>query len=450
MSLRRLGAFLLVFAIAVPSAFAALDTGKAEGTITINRKPVKLMYAFAKVDKDFEGKDQGYIVVVTDKPVLRAVIADDQRFSKAVEKGDFAAAIVKFDANKEPQGVEVRSKALQHRSMMMSGGNLEITGVTFGADVVDGAVTTEDREFFSDVVAAKFKFRAPLGKDGKYGESAASSAELAASRPKIADGRATGLLKIDGMNVKLAHSIARTKPNSFDEKKTDVVVLLTNEPATNEMLLDDGKLAAAVDSGTLRGLKVTLDSDEKPYHLSVLVPKGFQLSGSGIWNFDPYDFSNQHVSAKFFTAEEQEFMGERKYSYDVTFAVPVQAIKAPDEITVDASTGTKLPANGGDPGKAYMAFDKAARSGNVNELKKLASKNRPLPDVTPEEMKEMLAMLKALRPAKVKVNGGFVDGDHATLSTEAEDPESKAKMKGTIEMAREDGAWKVLAEKWRQ
>ena len=449
MFLRRLGALLVIFAIAVPSAFAALETGKAEGTITINRKPVKLKYAFARVDKDYEGKDQGFIVVVTDKPVLRAVITDDQRFSKAIENGEFAAAIVKFDANKEPQQVEVRSKALQHRSMSMAGTNVQITDVAFGADAVDGVVTIEDSEFFSDVVATNFKFRAPLGKDGKFGESAAASAELAASRPKIADGRASGSLKIDGMDVKLAHSIARTKPNAFDEKKTDVVVLLTNEPATNEMLLDDGKRSAAVDSGTLRGLMVTLDSDEKPYHLHVLVPKGFQLSGSGIWNFDPYDFSNQHVSAKFFTTEAQSFMGERSYTYDVTFAVPVQAIKAPDEITVDASTGTKLPANGGDPGKAYMAFDKAARTGNLNELKKLASKTRPLPDVTPDEMKEMLAMLKALRPAKVKVNGGFVDGDHATLSTEAEDPDSKAKMKGTIEMAREDGAWKVLAEKWR-
>ncbi|MBK5260696.1 MAG: hypothetical protein JJE51_13990 [Thermoanaerobaculia bacterium] len=450
MTLRHIGFLLLSVFIGIPSIFA-LDSGKAEGTVTINRKPVKLKYAFAKKEKDFDEKDR-WVVVLTDRVVSRSVLGDEQRLKKAVENGEVVAAVLKFDEAKALEQVEVRSKALQHKSMPLGGTNFKLTGVAFSADAIEGsAATIEDQEFFSDVAAMSAKFRAPLGKDGKFGESAAATAELAASRPKIADGGASGTLKLDGATIKLMHSIARTKPNSFDEKKTDVVVLLTNEPVTAEMLLDERKMFAAVESGTLRGLKVTIDSDEKPYHLQMLDPKAsFQLSGSGFWNFDAYDFSDQHVTAKFYTTEMQEFMDKHKYSYDVTFAVPVLAIKAPEELTIDASTGTKLPSGGGDAGKAYIAFDKASRAGNFNEMKKYASKTREMPDVSPAELKEMVEMMKAMRPAKVKVTGGFVAGDHATLSVDAEDPESKTKMRGTIEMAREDGGWKVLGETWRQ
>ena len=450
MSLRHVGALVLGGFIAIPSAYA-FEIGKAEGTITINRKPVKLKYAFAKKDKDFDEKDR-WIVVLTDRAVSKAVLGDDQRMSKAVEKGDVVAAVLTFDEAKKLAQIEVKSKALQHKSMPLGDAAMKLTDLTFSATAIEGAAaTTEDQTFFSDVAVMSAKFHAPLGAAGKFGDNASSAAELAASRPKIADGAALGTFTIDGRVIKLAHSIARTVPSPFDETKNDVEVVLTNEPITAEMLLEGGKLSAAVESGTLRGLKVTINSEEMPYHLRVLDPKaGFQISGTGIWNYDSYDFSDKHLSAKLFTTETRAFMDEHKYAYDVTFAVPVQSIRAPGERTVNASTGTKLPQGGGDPGKAYTAFDKAARSGNINEMKKYASKTRPMPDIPAAEMKEVIEMIKAMRPAKIKVAGGFIDGDHATLTVDGEESGSKAKMVGTIEMALEDGGWKILKEKWRQ
>ena len=62
----------------------------------------------------------------------------------------------------------------------------------------------------------------------------------------------------------------------------------------------------------------------------------------------------------------------------------------------------------------------------------------------------MIEMIKLMRPANLKMKGGFVSGDHATLNVEGQDPDSKTKMTGTIEMAREAGGWKLLAEKWKQ
>ena len=449
MKLRRIGSLMLTVLLAAPLA-SAVETGKADGTVTINRKPVKLKYAFAKKEKDFDKKDR-WIVILTDRAVSHSLLDDSSRFSKAVENGDVVAATFRFGQGKKLDQAEVRSKALQHKSLPINVSQIKLTAPAFSADAIEAvAATTEEQSFFSDVATLDVKFRAPLGQE-KFGDNPAAAKELAASGPKISDGSASGTLEVDGTTVKLAHAIARSKRNAFDEKKKDVVVLLTQNPVSAEMFVDDDKLFSAASDGSVQGLLVTIDSDEKPYHLQVLNPKAsMQMSGSGFFNFDATDFSDKHVAGKFFTTSEQDFMGKHKYTYDVTFAAPVQTIAVASEVTVDASSGTKLPAGGGDPGKAYLAFDKASRAGNLAEMKKSASTTRPMPEMSAEETKQMIEMMKLMRPAKLKITGGFVSGDHATLNVEGEDPSSKSKMHGTIEMAREGGGWKLIAEKWKQ
>jgi hypothetical protein len=447
MTPRRLGAFVLSILFVASSALA-VEIGKADGTVTINRKPVKLKYAFAKKEKDYEKNDR-YVVILTDRAVSRTLLDDVSRFAKAVEKGEVVAAKLQFDNTKKLAQIEVDSKVLQNRSMPVMTEEVKLAGVAFSNDAIAGsAATTADQNFFTDVATLDVKFNAPLGLE-RFGENAPAAKELAASGPQIADGGAIGTLKVDGSTVKLTHSIARLTPNAFDEKKKDVEVLLTDQPVATETFIDNDKLYADVKNGKLLGLVVKIDSDEKPYHLQLLHPKTpMQLSGTGFFNFDAIDFSEKHAAGHLFSNGEEDFMGKHKYSYDVSFAVPVQMIAIPSELTLDASSGKKLPAGGGEPGKAYMSFDKAARGGNLNDMKKLASKSRPLPDMKPEEMKQMIELMKLMRPAKVKVLGGFVSGDHATLSVEGEEPSDKKKATGTIEMGLEDGTWKLLAEKW--
>ena len=448
MTLRTVGALILCLLIAAPAALA-IEKGVADGTITINRKPVKVKYAFAKKEKDFDKHDR-YIVILTDRAVSKSLLNDDNRFSKAVESGQVVAAKLQFDEAKKLEQFEVKSKVLQHKSLPISTGQVKLSGLAFGASSIEGAAaTTADQEFFTDVATLDVKFNAPLGVE-KFGDNALAAKELAASGPKIADGGAAGTLKVDGAAVKLAHAIARLKPNAFDEKKKDVQVLLTDRPVTMETFLDEAKLHDAVKDGTLQGLIVTIDSDEKPYHLQLLHPKSqMQLSGSGFFNFDPTDFSETHAAGRFFSNGEEDFMEKHKYSYDVSFAVPVQTVTLPEEVTLDASSGKKLPAGGGEPGKAYMAFDKAARAGNLNDMKKYGSKKNPMPDLKPEEMKQMIELMKLMRPAKIKITGGFMSADHATLTVEGEEPSDKSKTTGTIEMGLEDGVWRLLAEKWK-
>jgi hypothetical protein len=313
----RLGALVLSFLLTIPAL--AIDLGKAEGTVTINKKPVKLKYAYAKKEKDYEEKDR-WVLTLTDRAVSRSVLADSNRFSQAVGAGELVAVSVTFDAAKEVESSQASAKGLRSGTIPMG---FDLSGVTVTDKAVEGSLKADETEFFDDTASMSAKFNAAIG------TNPASESELASKRPKIAEGGATGSFTLDGKTVKLAHSIARTKPNSFDEKKKDVVLLLTNEPVAPELFVDELKLSRAVQDGTLRGLKVTIDvADEKPYHLEMLDPKGgFQISGSGFWNLDFHDISDKRVGGRFFTTEEQTFTDAHKYTYDVSFATPVQRIK---------------------------------------------------------------------------------------------------------------------------
>src|SRR5688572_9197051 len=126
MSVRHLGALVFAVSLAVPSAFA-IDSGKAEGTITINRKPVKVKYAFAKKEKDMDEKDR-YVVLLTDRAVSRSVLADSMRLSEAVKNGQVVVAMLTFDEAKTLAQSELKSKALQHGGMPL-GSDLKMTGL---------------------------------------------------------------------------------------------------------------------------------------------------------------------------------------------------------------------------------------------------------------------------------------------------------------------------------
>ncbi|MEO8036546.1 MAG: hypothetical protein ABI837_19065 [Acidobacteriota bacterium] len=449
MTLRHLGALVICSLVAIPSAFA-VESGRAEGTVTINRKPVKLKYAFAKKEKDSDEKDQ-WVVMLTDRGVSRSMLADSQRFNKAVENGQVVAVKLEFDAEHKLSQGQVMSKVLQHRSLPMMAGKMKVTSANFTASSVDGnVVTTEDQEFFSDVATLNVKFAAPLGAGDKYGDNPASAKELAASGPRLADGTAKGTLKVDGKTVTLTHVAARRAPNVFHEEKMDTILYITDQELPADGLAHEEKIDSAASAGTIHGLRLKIDEDESPAHLMFLLPdNNMQISGSGIFNFDATDFSDKHVTGRFYTTSEQDFMDKHKFSYDVTFATPVVTIIPPKEFTVDASNGTKLPANGGEPGKAYTAFDKAARSGNLNEMKKLASKTNPMPEMKPEEAKQMVELMKLMRPSKIKILSGYASADHATLTVEGDDPMDKSKAHGTVELAKEDGTWKLLKEQWK-
>jgi len=59
---------------------------------------------------------------------------------------------------------------------------------------------------------------------------------------------------------------------------------------------------------------------------------------------------------------------------------------------------------------------------------------------------KMLPLVQAMTPKTVKITAGSIDGDTATLLTEAN--EKGEKSTGKITLVKEAGAWKIAREEW--
>ena len=219
-------------------------------------------------------------------------------------------------------------------------------------------------------------------------------------------------------------------------------MLVTDQEVPVAALADEFEFMRWYDDAKLHGFRVLITDDKRVVSGNIYDPamkhNGFSAVGSqevALTAMTP-----QHIAGKI-TMPKGEFFGDT-YAYAATFDVPVAAVVPPKE----ELKGTPLPAGGGEPAKAYAAYSKAIASGDLAALKKLVSKERAS-QMDSKEFKEMFGLIQAMQPKNVKVTGGSVDGETATLLATAK--EGNDTSNGTITMVREGGAWKVQKDSWK-
>ncbi|MGE0815564.1 MAG: hypothetical protein AB7O28_08065 [Vicinamibacterales bacterium] len=119
---------------------------------------------------------------------------------------------------------------------------------------------------------------------------------------------------------------------------------------------------------------------------------------------------------------------------DVTFDLKVESAAA--------RSGTALPADGGDPGKAALAHFAAIEKNDLNALIATAppeEQEMMRASVKSGEAKEMFQMMRAMTPRKIKLLGGTVDGDEALVDFEG--VADGKPVKGVATVVRLGGKW---------
>ena len=270
---------------------------------------------------------------------------------------------------------------------------------------------------------------------------------LSASLAYASDpGTATGTMTVGGKKTPLRYAVAKTTPNGFEKGKTDVVVLLSNIPVTVEQFSSIGDMMHLSDSGTLTGVEVEI-TPEKRIISGMLYSPDFHLQGNsfsavGMHQFDATTLTKNEVAGKLSSTHESSFQ-KVSFSYSATFDARIGQPKA---AAPAALKGTPLPAGGGDIGKAYLAFVKAMAAGNIKAVHNGASAERAKQMDEDPDFKKLFPMLQMMEPKNVKISGGAVNGDTATLSATGTSDGDAAT--GTITMVREGGQWKVSKESW--
>jgi hypothetical protein len=260
-------------------------------------------------------------------------------------------------------------------------------------------------------------------------------------------GTASGSIVIDGTSMKLNYAYAMAQPNTFDKEKTDIAILLTENPVQNETFKDveDLRDVAVRQRGWLY---FEINDEQKPItevadHPSLGATQ-LQMSGITRSDFVKKEFSKERIAGSCKTKNADEILGH-KYEVDVTFNAPILQAKIPEPLP-DEKTGKALPPDGGAPGKAYLNFVKAVQKKDLETVKKFAPSPEEGIDYNDEELKEMIEFMAELTPKDLKITKGFIKGDRAVLYVTGTLEEEK--QYGTIEMIKKEGSWRVKEESW--
>ena len=268
---------------------------------------------------------------------------------------------------------------------------------------------------------------------------AVTIAATAGDAPKV-----SGSITANGKTSALKYGYAMPKEDPFDKKKTATFVLVTDQEVPAAALADEFEFMRWYDKAHLKGFAVLINDEKRVVSGNVYEPglKHNGFSGTGMQEVALTAMTPQRIAGKVSIPKPDDFFGDT-YQYSATFDIPVVAVKKPG---AEPLKGTPLPAGGGDPAKAYWAFTKAVAAGDLAGIRKGASADRAKQMDDPE-FKKMLPMIQAMQPKNVKITGGSVDGNTATLLATAKD--GKETSTGTITMVREGGAWKVEKESWQ-
>jgi hypothetical protein len=267
---------------------------------------------------------------------------------------------------------------------------------------------------------------------------------LAVTIAALADtGKVTGSITSNGKTTALKYAVAMPKEDPFDKKKKATYLLVTDQEVPAAALADEFEFMRWYDKANLHGFAVLITDDKRVVSGNIYDPalKHNGFSSVGKQEVALTAMTPSHIAGKV-TLPADEFFGD-KYQFSATFDVPVAAVKAPPP---EPLKGKPLPAGGGEPAKAYLAFDKSVAAGDMAAVKRGVSAEQAK-QMSGEDFKKMFPLMQAMRSKNVKITGGTIDGNTATLLATGKD--GKDTSNGKITMVMEGGAWKVQREEWK-
>lgn len=260
----------------------------------------------------------------------------------------------------------------------------------------------------------------------------------------LAANSVSGTLTVNGKTARMTHAYAATKPNPFDKERTDVYILFADRELPAEAVHDTFALMKATSDLKFNGFSIQVN-DEQQINTGMIYSPHFkkemgQISVAGVQKLTTKDYSTGHAAGRVYMEEPDDFF-DNLFHFDATFDVTPAAPPKPAPLA-----GKPLPAGGGEPARAYLAYRGYIKKGDIPNLRKSLTAERAKETEVPE-FKEMFEIVQAMQPADVTITGGSVDGDTATLLVVSKEKGSNSK--GTVTLVKQGGAWKVSKEAWK-
>lgn len=262
----------------------------------------------------------------------------------------------------------------------------------------------------------------------------AASAARAGDAPKV-----SGSLVANGTTIELPYAYVWAEDKGFyDEADPTWTILFAEHPIEQQDL--DG---IVTDSAWVKlGITKTAEFGDEPklqvYSQSIKLSadSAGNISGGKYPKLELTSTGPDRFVGRVYHEEPQDFFDDT-FQYDFTFDLPLSDPNAP--------LGKALPADGGEPGRAYLSWVAAIQAGDVAKLKSLVPADLAS-QLEGDDAAEQIASLRDLTPTEVKILSGSSDGETALLQIEGLMAGEKAKGEITLQLM--DGHWVPTKSSW--
>ena len=224
----------------------------------------------------------------------------------------------------------------------------------------------------------------------------------------------SGVLIANGEEVELPYVYIWVEEKGFHDPADPTWKILFVDREVEERKLGDPVWdAASVEIGITemtdfdgkRKLEIYLQA------ISMSAQSGGVLSGGTYPQFELEGLGTQRISGRIYHTETQEFF-DKSYSYDFTFSASLSDPNAP--------FGDPLPADGGDPGRAYLKWVETVHSGSFDALRSIVPPEmaEQFDNISPEDVREQFKFMQEVTPTGVRILSGSTDGEIAILEVE--------------------------------
>jgi hypothetical protein len=243
-----------------------------------------------------------------------------------------------------------------------------------------------------------------------------------------------GHFRLGEQRLDATHAIAVVRDEGKDDLGPQTLVYLSDVPldaaAAAAAFDPDDAVRAQVDEKKGNYVRLCIDADGSECGL-YFSPEGFNSGGYGKLALSSNDAGR--IAGSWVLKEPETFF-DKTYDFDLNF-----------DVAVAPPPGKDLPANGGEPGKAYRAYIEALAKGDLPALRRLTDQDHGyrFPQDDDPQAKESLKSARDGEPLSVEIARGRIDGEDAVLWVEGVDRDD-IRRRGRVRMHKEDGGWRFV------
>lgn len=436
-----------------PSDRYVESVNTTSGTLTIDaqfnedKKPsvINFAHAYARVvinPEDQNKKD--VLVVMLERPLPRTALSVIEGDDPGLATMDFFEML----RNRDARGVVLRVPS--DRNPAFGDGQENIRTLFAGQDLDLGDLELELKSLTADKAEGRIKsnveslqadinFAVQLKPDVWTG-----GAFYTQPSTKLSPGQASGQIAIDDRVVNLNHAYARLiEFDLFDETKNVFRVWLSDKPL-DEKALDDER--ALRESGNVVVSYTTMEPADRS---QLIVLSGSQFDSVPDIERDYVRHGNDAIEARLFSVFLIE-LRDRAYKIDLLFNAAMLPPTGSEGPVTSSEGGEPLPADGGDPAKAYLAamermkgvknFDEGISVWSSLVTKDAAERlKQDIQSLSAEQRQLWLDVFAPLE--NPTLTGGLIKDNKATLHFAGMSKGEKAEE--AVNMHLEDGQWKI-------